>query len=336
MDIYFRQIWVDPRLKSEKYAPDSALNDTKLVGGVEMAEKIWKPDTFFVNEESSEVKQSFVRIKPSGEVLFSQRIIVCFVSNDHYRYFPWDVTVHSLDIESFGYTMNSFKYAWKDGPGSVQASPDIGAFGDLILAGHRARTVEAILTSGNYSRLCYDVFFTRHTGTTVQTVFVPVALITCLALLSLVLPKTELTGKTFVLTLTSLAMIGLKTWLHASVLRDVYYATQATIYVNLHLAVIIVLNINFVFSRLLTSFTTHSKEGGEIQMRRLEREDSTESSNALLNPSTRLPWLARAEMVSSTIPLLLFVLGQAAFWISVSSLSPESQLSAMEDMVRLN
>merc|ERR1712222_100238 len=150
------------------------------------------------------------------------------------------------------------------------------------------------------------------------------------ALLSLVLPKTEVTGKTFVLTLTSLAMIGLKTWLHASVLRDVYYATQATIYVNLHLAVII------VFSRLLTSFTTHSKEGGEIQMRRLEREDSTESSNALLNPSTRLPWLARAEMVSSTIPLLLFVLGQAAFWISVNSLSPESQLSAMEDMVRLN
>ena len=41
-----------------------------------MADKIWKPDTFFVNEESAEVKQSFVRIKPSGEVLFSQRIVV--------------------------------------------------------------------------------------------------------------------------------------------------------------------------------------------------------------------------------------------------------------------
>ena len=51
LDIYFRQIWVDPRLKSEKYAPDAALNDTKLVGGVEMADKIWKPDTFFVNEK---------------------------------------------------------------------------------------------------------------------------------------------------------------------------------------------------------------------------------------------------------------------------------------------
>merc|ERR1719234_1542223 len=130
-------------------------------------------------------------------------------------------------------------------------------------------------------------------------------------------------------------MIGLKTWLH-NLLHDIYYATRASIYANLHLAVIILLNISFVFSRLLTSFTTHSKEGGEIQMRQLEREESTESSNALLNPSTRLPWLATAEMVASAIPPLLFALGHAAFWISVSSLSTENQLSAMDDMVRLN
>ena len=295
-----------------------------------MANKIWKPDTFFVNEESAEVKQSFVRIKPSGEVLFSQRIIVCFVSNGYFRNYPWDLNSYTLDIESFGYTMNSFKYAWKDGPQSVQMSPGGFAVGDLNVVGHRARTIEAVLESGNYSRLCYDVFFTRHSGTTVQSVFVPVALITCLALLSLVLPKTEVTGKTVVLTLTSLAMIGLKTWLHTNLLHSVYYETRASVYVNLHLAVIIVLNINFVFSRLLTTFFgDHSKGGEEIQMRRL---DSSESSSPLLNHLNQLPWVGKAEMAASAIPLLLFVLGQAAFWISVSSLSPENELSAMHDL----
>ena len=225
-----------------------------------MANMIWKPDTFFVNEESAEAKQSFARIKPSGEVLFSQRIIVCFVSNGDFRIYPWDVNLYTLEIESFGYTMKSFKYAWEDGPQSARFSPDLGAVGDLNLVGHRVRTVEAMLSSGNYSRLLLDVFFTRHSGTTVQSVFVPVALITCLALLSLVLPKTEVTGKTVVLALTSLAMIGLKTWLLTSLLHSVYYATKATIYVNLHLAVIIVLNINFVFSRLFTTFSDHQRQ----------------------------------------------------------------------------
>jgi len=338
-DMYFRQFWVDPRLAFKKNASESALNDThtwyddtKLVGGNEILNKIWKPDTFFVNEVSSEVKQLFVRIKPSGEVLFSQRIIVCFVNHGHFRNYPWDNNLYSLEIESFGYTMEKFKYAWKDGPRSIQVSPDVTWFGYLRMVGHRARTVEASLSSGNYSRLLFDMSFTRQSGETVQSVFVPVALITCLALLSLVLPKAEVTGKTVVLALTSLAMIGLKTWLHNNLLHSVYYATRATIYVNIHLAVIVFLNINFVFSRLLTILGGHSKEGGEIQMKRLEREDSAESANILLNPSTQLPgWVGKVETAASAIPILLFVLGQAGFWISVSTISER----ILEDMVRI-
>ena len=325
--MYFRQSWFDQRLASKKYAPESALNDTKLIGGDEIANKIWKPDTFFINEESSEVKQSFVRIKPSGEVLFSQRIIVSFVSFGAWDDYPWDVNLHTLEIESFGYTMEKFKYAWKGGPQSVQVSHDQTTFRDLGVVGHRARAIEASLSSGNYSTLWLDLCFTRHsTLDTVHRVFVPVALITCLALLSLVLPKTEVTGKTVVLALTSLAMIGLKTWLHNNLLHPVFHATRAAIYVNIHLAVIILLNINFVFSRLLTIFGVHSKEGEEIQMTRLEREVSTESANPLVNPATQLPWMRRVEMAASAIPPLLFALGQAAFWISISTLSPDDQI----------
>ena len=333
--MYFRQFWFDQRLASKKYAPESAFNETKLLGGDEIANEIWKPDTFFVNEESSEVKQSFVRIKPSGEVLFSQRIIVCFVSNGAFRDYPWDLNLYTLEFESFGYTMRKFKYAWKDGNRSVQVSPDQMTFGDLNVVGHRVRTIEASLSSGNYSRLLLDLCFTRHSGTTVQSVFVPVALVTCLALLSLVLPKAEVTGKTVVLALTTLAMIGLKTWLHNNLLHSVFYATRATIYVDIHLAVIVFLNINFVVSRLLTIFGVHSKEEGGIQMKRLEREDSTESAHPLLNPSTQLPWVGRAEMVASAISPLLFALGQTAFWISASSLTPDDAILATLDVVKL-
>ena len=147
LDMYFRQLWVDPRLE---YASNTTLGEEKIIGDAEMAEKIWKPDTFFVNEVSSESKQVLLRIKPSGEVLFSQRIVVCFVSAGNFRNFPWDVNLYTLDFESFGYTMEHFKYGWKDGNKSVQVAFDANVFRDLILAGHRARKVEVSLTSALY------------------------------------------------------------------------------------------------------------------------------------------------------------------------------------------
>ena len=60
LDMYFRQLWVDPRLE---YASNTTLSEEKIIGDAEMAEKIWKPDTFFVNEVSSESKQVLLRIK---------------------------------------------------------------------------------------------------------------------------------------------------------------------------------------------------------------------------------------------------------------------------------
>ena len=54
--------------------------------------------------------------------------------------------MNTLDLESFGYTMEHFKYGWKDGNKSVQVAFDADVFGDLILAGHRARKVEVSLS----------------------------------------------------------------------------------------------------------------------------------------------------------------------------------------------
>ena len=140
-----------------------------------------------------------------------------------------------------------------------------------------------------------DFCFTRHSGTAAQNIFIPVALITCLALVSLILPKSELCAKTIILMATTLAMIGLKTWLHSTLLHSVFYATRASIYVSLHLAVIVILNVNFFISQLLANITAPSNEVVEIQMRRLQREDSSESSNPLLKTSTRRPPLLGEE-----------------------------------------
>ena len=69
----------------------------------------------------------------------------------------------TLEIESFGYTMADLKYAWEEGPKSVQMDDKIELPQFLVL-GHRQRIIEASLSSGNYSRLLADVQFTRSMG----------------------------------------------------------------------------------------------------------------------------------------------------------------------------
>ncbi len=72
LDIYFRQKWIDERLVSN--------SDIVIIGGQEMVDKIWIPDTFFSSVSSiKHVKypttNTFVKISPTGEVFMSQRFV---------------------------------------------------------------------------------------------------------------------------------------------------------------------------------------------------------------------------------------------------------------------
>ncbi len=72
IDVYFRQKWIDERLVSN--------NDIVIIGGQEMVDKIWIPDTFFSSVSSiKHVKypttNTFVKISPTGEVFMSQRFV---------------------------------------------------------------------------------------------------------------------------------------------------------------------------------------------------------------------------------------------------------------------
>jgi hypothetical protein len=72
IDMYFRQKWID-----ERFLSDSGID---IIGGQEIVDKIWIPDTFFSSVSSiKHVKypttNTFVKISPTGEVLMSQRFV---------------------------------------------------------------------------------------------------------------------------------------------------------------------------------------------------------------------------------------------------------------------
>lgn len=71
MDMFFRQMWVDERLKFE--GPTEILRLNNL-----MVDKIWTPDTFFRNSKKSishnmTTPNKLFRIMQNGTVLYTMR-----------------------------------------------------------------------------------------------------------------------------------------------------------------------------------------------------------------------------------------------------------------------
>jgi len=208
LDMYFRQFWQDPRLSFER---KPGLD--KLVVGAEYIKLIWVPDTFFVNEKTAyfhaaTTDNQFVRIFHTGDILRSIRLTITASCPMDLQYFPMDSQLCYIEIESFGYTMSDIRYKWNDGLNSVQVSGDV-SLPQFKVLGHRQKTIEASLSTGNYSRLACEFQFVRSMGYYLIQIYIPASLIVVISWVSFWLnrgatPARVMLGVTTVLTMTTL------------------------------------------------------------------------------------------------------------------------------------
>lgn len=73
MDTYFRQTWDDERLKFSGTQKEMAVH-------IKMLQKIWKPDTYFLNGMGSYLHMitepnKLLRIMRNGTILYSMRLL---------------------------------------------------------------------------------------------------------------------------------------------------------------------------------------------------------------------------------------------------------------------
>ncbi|XP_071745406.1 gamma-aminobutyric acid receptor subunit beta isoform X5 [Lepeophtheirus salmonis] len=208
LDMYFRQFWQDPRLS---FTGRPGLE--KLVVGAEYIRLIWVPDTFFVNEKTAyfhkaTTENQFLRILHTGEILRSIRLTITASCPMDLQYFPMDRQLCYIEIESFGYTMSDIRYKWNDGLNSVQISSDV-SLPQFKVLGHRQKTIEASLSTGNYSRLACEIQFVRSMGYYLIQIYIPSSLIVIISWVSFWLnrgatPARVGLGVTTVLTMTTL------------------------------------------------------------------------------------------------------------------------------------
>ncbi|XP_010617068.1 glycine receptor subunit alpha-4 [Fukomys damarensis] len=121
VNVFLRQQWNDPRLAYQEYPDDSLDLDPSML------DSIWKPDLFFANEKGANFHEvttdnKLLRIFKNGNVLYSIRLTLILSCPMDLKNFPMDIQTCTMQLESFGYTMNDLVFEWLEDAPAVQVA----------------------------------------------------------------------------------------------------------------------------------------------------------------------------------------------------------------------
>ncbi|XP_064637795.1 gamma-aminobutyric acid receptor alpha-like isoform X2 [Lineus longissimus] len=211
MDCYFRQTWFDQRLK---------FHGTKdeLRVSIKMLEKMWKPDTYFLNGRGSYLHtvtypNKLLRINKEGGILYSMRLTIKATCPMDLRKYPMDNQTCPLYIGSYAYKNNEVQYKWKEGlVKSVATAPDMkmaqfdldGWFGDQVIVSQ---------PHGNFSVVMMNFELRRNIGYYLLQIYLPCYLIVVISWVSFWInreatPARVTLGITTILTTSTIKMTG--------------------------------------------------------------------------------------------------------------------------------
>ncbi|XP_014681767.1 PREDICTED: glycine receptor subunit alphaZ1-like isoform X2 [Priapulus caudatus] len=113
IDIYLRQEWRDERLRHYNERGELYINDQTF------RDRLWKPDLFFTNLKKGHfqditVPNFYLRIKPkTGDIIYSSRLSLTLSCSMQLYSYPMDIQNCSMDMESYTFTTEQLKFAWK-------------------------------------------------------------------------------------------------------------------------------------------------------------------------------------------------------------------------------
>ncbi|GFQ98560.1 glycine receptor subunit alpha-3 [Trichonephila clavata] len=184
--LYFRQSWNDSRLSFlEQDIHSVVLNDPK---------HIWTPDLFFVQEKEGNhhsiiVPNTFLRINPEGEVLYSVRVSVTLSCPMDFKKFPHDKQQCVFMIESYGRTRDKLELSWD----RRKMNPPITVNEHINLLLFKVKDVKekvrhAKFTFGEYTALEVSMIFERKMGFFLTRLYIPFLLLVAISWVSFWIP----------------------------------------------------------------------------------------------------------------------------------------------------
>lgn len=210
MDMFFRQTWVDERLKFE--GPTEILRLNNL-----MVDKIWTPDTFFRNSKKSishnmTTPNKLFRIMKNGTVLYTMRLTISAECPMRLMDFPMDGHACPLRFGSYAYTSSEIMFTWKKGPlASVDCPKESMSLLEYDLVGQTLSSEIFKANTGHYSVQVVHFHLQRKLGYYLIQTYIPLIMVVVLSQVSFWInkesvPARTVAGITTVLTMTTLSI----------------------------------------------------------------------------------------------------------------------------------
>ncbi|KAG8447704.1 hypothetical protein GDO86_014994 [Hymenochirus boettgeri] len=210
IDVFFRQSWLDERLKFDGPIRTLPLNNL-------LASKIWTPDTFFHNGKKSvahnmTTPNKLLRLIDNGTLLYTMRLTIHAECTMHLEDFPMDVHACPLKFGSYAYPKTEVVYAWTNGSNkSVAVAPDGSRLNQYDLLGVAVGTETIRSSTGEYIVMTTHFHLKRKIGYFVIQTYLPCIMTVILSQVSFWLnresvPARTVFGVTTVLTMTTLSI----------------------------------------------------------------------------------------------------------------------------------
>ncbi|XP_016306873.1 gamma-aminobutyric acid receptor subunit alpha-6-like [Sinocyclocheilus anshuiensis] len=210
MDVFFRQTWIDDRLKFE--GPIEILRLNNL-----MVSKIWTPDTFFRNGKRSishnmTTPNKLFRIMQNGTILYTMRLTINAECPMRLINFPMDGHSCPLKFGSYAYPMSEIVYTWKKGPlFSVEVPQESSSLLQYDLIGQTVSSERLKSSTGEYIVMTVYFHLQRKMGFFLIQTYIPCIMTVILAQVSFWIDKESVPARTVfgittVLTMTTLSI----------------------------------------------------------------------------------------------------------------------------------
>ncbi|XP_062306458.1 gamma-aminobutyric acid receptor subunit beta-3 isoform X2 [Osmerus eperlanus] len=181
LTMYFQQYWRDKRLAYAGIPLNLTLDNR-------VADQLWVPDTYFLNDKKSfvhgvTVKNRMIRLHPDGTVLYGLRITTTAACMMDLRRYPLDEQNCTLEIESYGYTTDDIEFYWKGGDSAVTGVTRI-ELPQFSIVDYKLVSKNVVFSTGAYPRLSLSFKLKRNIGYFILQTYMPSILITILSWVS--------------------------------------------------------------------------------------------------------------------------------------------------------
>uniref|UniRef100_G1U0I8 Gamma-aminobutyric acid type A receptor subunit alpha4 n=1 Tax=Oryctolagus cuniculus TaxID=9986 RepID=G1U0I8_RABIT len=303
MDVFFRQTWIDKRLKYDGPIEILRLNNM-------MVTKVWTPDTFFRNGKKSvshnmTAPNKLFRIMRNGTILYTMRLTISAECPMRLVDFPMDGHACPLKFGSYAYPKSEMIYTWTKGPEkSVEVPKESSSLVQYDLIGQTVSSETIKSITGEYIVMTVYFHLRRKMGYFMIQTYIPCIMTVILSQVSFWInkesvPARTVFGITTVLTMTTLSISARHS------LPKVSYATAMDWFIAVCFAFVFSALIEFAAVNYFTNIQMEkakrkaSKTPQENPAAPVLREKQTEAplqnTNANLNMRKRTNALVHAE-----------------------------------------